>query len=320
MNTTTTYRWADYDEADYDAVTRIAKATRPDDFTSVADLRDWDDMQRKAGRRSGRWLAVDGGEIVGSAYVGESPWRNAAHPSGSVSVHPDHERRGIGRQLLERIEGTARVWGGADLRTWAEEERTRSIRFLEAAGYEEVDREWRSTLDLTTFDPGTWLETLDRLARSRVRIVSVAELQDGPDGWVDELYELYSAVEADVPAAVPLHAVSRQDWEAITLGRRMLPEGFLIAIDAEGMVGLTEPQRVDVDDTAIAQELTGVARRARRRGVATALKVAAAIWAKEAGYTSIRTYNAQANAPMLAVNDKLGFTREHGSIEFRKDL
>jgi GNAT superfamily N-acetyltransferase len=316
----TTYTYAEYDDVDYAAVDRIARAIRPDEFTSVADLREWDEMQREAGRRSGRWLAAVDGEIVGSAYLGESPWRDAAHPSGSVSVHPEHERRGIGRQLLERIEGTARQWGAADLRTWAEEDRARSIRFLEAAGYEEADREWRSTLDLTTFDPGAWSATLDRLAESGVKIVSFAELQGGQDGWLEDLYDLYSAVESDVPAAVPLHAVARQDWEAITLGRRMLPEGFLIAIDDEGMIGLTEPQRVDDDEHAIAQELTGVARRARGRGVATALKAAAAIWAKQAGYTSIRTYNAQANAPMLAVNDKLGFTRDHGSIEFRKDL
>lgn len=317
---TPTYTYTEYDEADYEAIVRILLAIRPDEFTSAADLRDWDEMQRQAGRHSARWLAEVDGTVVGYASMGESPWREPTHPSGVVAVHPDYERRGIGRELLERFEATARQWGATDVRTWAEEDRARSIRFLEAAGYAEVDREWRSTLDLTTFDPAVWSATLDRLARSGVRIVSVAELQDGPAGWMDELYELYSAVESDVPAAVPIHPTARRDWEHMSLGRRMIPEGFLIAIDDGGMIGLTEPQAVDDDELAIAQELTGVARRARGRGVATALKAAAATWAKAAGYTSVRTYNAQSNAAMLAVNDKLGFSRDHGSIEYRKYL
>jgi GNAT superfamily N-acetyltransferase len=315
-----TFTYAEYDEADYEAVHRIVKAVRPDEFTSVADLRDWDETQRLAGRRSARWLADVDGELVGAAYVGESPWRDSAHPSGTVAVHPDHQHRGIGRNLLERIEATAKDWGAADLRTWADEDLPRGIEFLDAAGYEVIDREWRSTLDLTNFDSGAWADALERVQSAGVRIVSVADLQEGPPGWTDDLYALYAAAEADIPAGFPLHPESRQDWERITLGRRMLPEGFLVAIDDQGMIGLTEPQRVDDDEHAISQEFTGVARRARGRGVATALKAAAAIWAKNQGYTSIRTYNAQANAPMLAVNEKLGFVREHGSIEFRKQL
>lgn len=315
-----TYRYAEFDDADYEAVRRIAKAVRPDEFTSVADLRDWDRMQQRAGRHSAWWLAAVEGEIVGYAAIGEEPWREAVHPSGDVAVHPDFERRGIGRALLERTEGTGRSWGAADLRIWVPGDRAQSTRFVQAAGYEEVDREWRSTLNLMTFDPAAWIHALDRLRSTGTSIVSVAELRDTTPGWVDDLYALYAAVEADVPEATPFHSLGRQDWEELALGRRLLAGGFLVAIDEDGMIGLTEPQRVDDDKRALSQELTGVAPRARGRGVATALKVAAATWAKAAGYASIRTYNAQVNAPMLAVNDKLGFERDYATIEYRKDL
>ncbi|NIT64923.1 MAG: GNAT family N-acetyltransferase, partial [Gammaproteobacteria bacterium] len=82
---------------------------------------------------------------------------------------------------------------------------------------------------------------------------------------------------------------------------RLIAEGFLVAVDGDEFVGLTEPQRVEERDDVISQDLTGVAAQARGKGIATALKVTAAAWAKQSGYTSIRTYNNQANAPMLAV-------------------
>jgi GNAT superfamily N-acetyltransferase len=91
-------------------------------------------------------------------------------------------------------------------------------------------------------------------------------------------------------------------------------------MDDDTLVGLTEPLLVDDDPTALAQEMTGVRTGYRGRGIATALKAAATLWARENGYATIRTSNAQSNTPMLAVNDRLGFERDHATIEYLKDL
>ena len=56
--------------------------------------------------------------------------------------------------------------------------------------------------------------------------------------------------------------------------------------------------------------LTGVRRSARGRGIATALKREQARRAKEAGLRRIETTNDEANAPMRAVNARLGFEAE----------
>lgn len=314
------YHLAEFDEADYEAIVRIAKAVRPDDFISVEDLTDWDNNQRRAGRRSSRWVASIDAEAVGYASLGESPWLNAELRYSNISVVPDHQGRGIGRSLLGRVEDLAEERGAQSLLTSTEDYRRREIKFLEAARFVEIDRDWQSTLDLSAFDPDQWNEAIANVTSSGIRIVPVAELRDTVPDWIDRLHQLYIELEGDMPVKVPIQPVSRGDFEALMLGRRMLAAGFLVALDGDDFVGLTQPDRVDGEPDVLSQEMTGVAAKARGRGIATALKVAAAIWAKDAGYRSVRTYNAASNAPMLAVNGKIGFVKDHGFIEFRKDL
>ena len=57
------------------------------------------------------------------------------------------------------------------------------------------------------------------------------------------------------------------------------------------------------------QELTGVVKGFRRRGIATRLKRIGLGWAISNGYESVRTRNDSTNAGMIAVNRRLGFRR-----------
>ncbi len=51
-----------------------------------------------------------------------------------------------------------------------------------------------------------------------------------------------------------------------------------------------------------------------------ALKVTALQWAKEQGYTRVRTWNDSMNVGILAINEKLGFQREPAWITYVKEL
>lgn len=314
------YRMAEYGDFDLEEVVEIARAIRPDDFESVAGLRDWHDTQRSAGRMCVRWLALLEGQIVGSAYIGRSAWIPPTTIILYVAVHPDHQKRGYGRALLERAEATASERGGERVFSWTEETRSRSMRFLDRAGYEAVERRWESTLDLPRRDLGRLQATVDRIVSSGIRIMSVASLSAERDDWKRDLHSLYTDVEHDVPAPFPIQKIRYEDFEAASLGHRFIGDGFFVALDGDQLVGLTEPQPVDDVPNAIEQNLTGVRSDYRGRGIALALKAHAAIWAAQAGYTSIRTQNAQSNDAMLAVNDRLGFKRNRATIEYLKNL
>ena len=90
-------------------------------------------------------------------------------------------------------------------------------------------------------------------------------------------------VERDVPAPFPIKEVPFEDFEALSLGRWFVGDGFSAALDDDQFVGLTEPQVVDDVPSAIEQNLTGVRSDHRGRGIALALKSQAAIWAARAG-------------------------------------
>jgi len=317
---TVEFRLVEDGDYDHEAIVRIGRAIRPDDYISVADIQDWEENQRRAGRFAARWLVSVAGAVAGSAYFGQTPWIEPTTLYVHVMVHPDHQRRGYGRTLLERLETTAIEREASRLLGQAEERDERTIRFLERADFREIDREWRSTLDLGAFDPASWGPALDRVESSGIRIISVATLSESHPQWKSNLHRLYIDVERDVPTPLQILEVPFEDFDAMMLGRHLLADGFVVAMDGDDMVGFTEPQPVDDDPTAIAQELTGVQRAYRGRGIATALKAASAAWAKQQGYASIRTYNAQSNAAMLAVNDRLGFEREHAQIEYLKTL
>lgn len=317
---TAEYQLVQYDDFDLEQVVGIARAIRPDGFDSVTDLRDWLTGHRRAGRSCIHWLAFVDGEIVGSAYTSQSPWFEDTMIVINVKVHPDHQMKGYGRELLDRAEATAGDWGADRLIGWVPETRPRAVRFAERAGFREIDRDFESTLQLDRCDLDELEGMVARVAGDGIRIVSVSALSAERPGWQRDLYRIFNAVEVDVPNEYPVQALPFEDFDTLSLGRRLLGDGFFVAMDGDDLVGLSEPQRVEDDPTVLAQNLTGVRSEYRGRGIAKALKAKCALWAVEAGYASIRTNNAQSNAPMLSVNDRIGFERDHATLEFLKTL
>ncbi|MEA3511194.1 MAG: GNAT family N-acetyltransferase, partial [Actinomycetota bacterium] len=246
------HRLAMHSDYDHEAIVRIGRAIRPDGQISPADLRDWDANQHRAGRVSARWVAFVTGTVVGSGSFSQTPWFEPTTFYTHVMVHPDHQGHGHGRSLAARVEASASERGARRLLGQVDEREKRAIRFVEEAGFREIDRWRRSTLDLTRFDPRSWEPILEGVAGTGIRIVSVADLRETRPGWKQDLHRLYVDVETDAPSHLEIREVPFADFEARSLGRQLLADGFLLAMDGDEMIGLTEPQPVDDDPVAIA--------------------------------------------------------------------
>jgi GNAT superfamily N-acetyltransferase len=99
-----------------------------------------------------------------------------------------------------------------------------------------------------------------------------------------------------------------------------LPEGHFLALDGRRLVGVSRVLGDLKHPDVLHQDLTGVLPEYRGRGIAQALKLRTIQFARERGYREIRTSNDSTNAPMLHINDLIGFKRESPIIIFERRL
>jgi GNAT superfamily N-acetyltransferase len=83
---------------------------------------------------------------------------------------------------------------------------------------------------------------------------------------------------------------------------------------------MSTTSRAPAQPDTLVQLLTCTRPGHRGRGLATALKGRVIRYARERGYRWIRTFNDASNAPILAVNRRLGFRRVVTWIELERTV
>ena len=218
-----------------------------------------------------------------------------------VRVLPGYRNRGVGTTVLAALSRHAEAVESGSLIGRVQEADDASRRFVEQRGFILVSRECPVALDLT------------RLAGpppeppAGVVIVSIAERPD----LVRAAHEVEVETIGDIPVG-PEAPTPRTfaAWQTETLDvPGALPHLSLVALEGGDVVGWSGLLALGEDGVA-ENLLTGVRRSARGRGIATAMKREQAWRAKEAGLRRIETTNDEANAPMRAVNARLGFEAE----------
>ena len=319
---TLSVRETDFSTADYEVFAAVVREAEPDESTTANELAERDVDFHEAGYRSTWLLAEVMGETVGVARteqmvsIGDGTiWLV------SLDVRPRFTRRGTGTRLHVEVERYIMDHGGKTTWSNVRDDLPGSVRFVEGLGYRAADRDWESTADLHTFDPRSRQDLVDAVTDGGIEITTVARIRDQRSDWFERLHDLYTEIEVDIPSSFSIQPIPAGLFRSQAIeSTQALLGGFFVALDGDRWVGLTEVRRVEGEPGALIQELTGVVSAYRRRGIATALKVVALTWAKEQAYTKVRTFNAQSNTGMLAVNEALGFVRSHGVTEYVKDL
>jgi mycothiol synthase len=315
-----------FEDRDYERLPEINAAVEPHSSSTPESLR-YRDATLEPRVRQVRFVAeVQPEGVVGHGQVGHIWW--AFHPRRyllRVQVHPAWQHRGIGAALFDRLLAELTSWGAALVRAEAPAQRPEAITFLERRGFQEWRRRWASVLEVANANLDPLVNADQRLLGQGIAITTYAEerarrgarlardryLADtlfgsdepaaaGDDGAASMSFERFAATELDSPDA--------------------LPSAHFLALDHGLIVGVSRLRRDSRHADVLHQDLTGTHPEYRGRGIAQALKLRTIEFAREHGYREIRTSNDSTNAPMLHINDAIGFQRQSPMVIFERRL
>lgn len=192
---------------------------------------------------------------------------------------------------------------------WAEvkDDDAGSGAWAERRGFAVVDHTFASRLDLETFDPAPHRHAVERAEAAGLRFARF-----GPSDDPDRLYDLFVRLFLDVPDS--LRPPDRSYFQREVLDRAGTTAVLAYAGAEPVGLALLVLRRAD----EFGNMLTGVLPDYRGRGLARALKVVSAEAARTAGCRFLVTTNNARNAPMLAVNQALGYERQAGILQMRR--
>ncbi len=237
-----------------------------------------------------------------------------------IMLDPEWQHRGIGQAVLPRLETYGREQGAEKLWTGCREDQANSIRFLQQAGFHNYGLRFESILDLNIFDEAPFAPAIDRAKAAGFEFTNLAA-ERAINSDADVLtYELDAETRAEVPW--PGGARSEMTYEQYRQRNFDAPDadpsGILIAKVQGRYAGLTSV-RYRKDGVAHTM-MTGVRREYRGQGLALALKLLSFRQMKERGYLKTLTNNDTANPPILHLNEKLGYQKRPGDLQWEKML
>lgn len=274
----------------------------------------------------GRWfVAYDGAEPIGTASIDASEYDNLELAWLSVRVSPAHRRRGHGTAMLRELEVLAAEMGrpllGID--GWDSEE---TLGFAAANGYARKSAEVRRIQVVAEAPDPTVLRDEARERAGDYELVRIVGYT--PADLLPAVVDLTAAIndapfddleyEDEVYSVERVRAYERAQIEAgyrfYRLLARHVPSGEL--------AGHTVTE-VDTEQPEIGhQHDTSVARAHRGHRLGLLLKAEMMLWLAEAEpqLERIHTNNAESNAHMVAVNERLGYRPVGRIVEFQRRI
>ncbi|MEU4602342.1 GNAT family N-acetyltransferase [Kribbella sp. NPDC023972] len=272
---------------------------------------------------------VDGDTWLGIAWLDWWLLDNTQTVEVELAVVRSYRRRGIATRLLDAVIERARAQGrrvlsGFDLTGDPVTGESASTAFAAARGFVRKHAELHQVLELPVPD-----EQLTSLEQPTPGYELIHWREHAPDEWLEQFAALLSGMAVDVPTGDRTVEATRWTPELIresedrriaqgrftyTTAAVHIASGELAAYTQMGGTPET-PGRLNQYDAFVRRS-----RRGHRLGIAVKAPNLRAIQAELTQPAVVHTWNAPENAPMIAVNDKLGFRPVAQRTQWELDL
>jgi GNAT superfamily N-acetyltransferase len=292
---------------DVPAAARMINRAEPDRvLTPEAMLHFVRNVPERARRRI--WKAEESGELVGWAAAGLN-WDSETEGDAycNVFVGLDRRRRGIGSALWPLVEEQLAAIGSKRVSAMGPDE-PGSHAFASARGFRETFRLRLSRLDLHELPPPPTVP-------DGIELRPFSAYADDPT----PIWELDNEATKDMPLDQPLGDVPYDEWLERYWRMPMLDLDSSLVLLADGQPASFTIVAVDHETRRCESGMTGTARRFRGRGYAEVVKRHALARAHASGIEVAMTMNDETNAPMLSVNQRLGYRPSSARVTFSRE-
>lgn len=285
---------------------------------SLSQLQDWHGRQPEGHIRRSR-VAVDAaGHISGYNLLQHEAWEEEGLFYVEVIVKLEWQGQGLGCRLYDDMGTAVSTLDGKRLKGDVRDDRPDWLRFAQNRGFTIRRHLFESTIALSAFDERPFAGLVESIEATGIHFFSLADVGDTEQAR-RKLHAVNTAVSADSPGSdggFPSFAEFNQMFNTVSWFR---PEGQILAADGDEYIGLAAVGYF-AETNSMVNMITGVLPAYRGRKIAQALKLLTIRCAKTFGAATIRTSNDSENAPMLAINRKLGYKPLPGKYLLHKTL
>lgn len=304
------FRLADPASGDYERFATLISQAEGRSITADT-LCSWD-AGKIEGDISRRYAASADDQIVGYGVIDKDAITQNPTFTLWLTIDAAHRRKGYGGQFYVYLAERARELGAEAFVSDCRDDDPEALAFAERRGFRVRRHAFDSQLDLSTFDPAPLLSIVEEVKERGIRFTSLAA-EGNTEAAQRKLFELNTMTASDNPSSDGEARNTFENFKAKILGALWFrSDGQILAVDGEHFVGLGAVG-FESDGITAFNAFTGVDRAYRGHKIAQALKILAAQYARSKGARVIVTDNDSENAPMLAVNDRLGYVRQPGT-------
>jgi mycothiol synthase len=267
-----------------------------------------------------RFIAERDGRAI--AYLGwvHGPWAEVPDRHCEVEVWLDLaelDRRVLAAMYEWVADGAIRS-GTRLLMAYCAEDEPETLGVLASLGYYRARTERVWDLDLRQHGTRLQNEAVEarRAAAANGITLTTLERWRDPDA-LSKLHQLDARTRQDIPTTLPITRETYEDFVRRMQSPDRPRDRYWIALEGDRPVAISYLRYPPVRGT-VWTGYTCTDPEYRGRGLARAVKLETLAQAVDLGVPSVRTDNDDENAPMLHINERLGYVRRPGFVEHHK--